>query len=360
MGGQGAGSVGRSLRMPPDLAAAIDSCARGRGPLRAQCLLSDGDFSGAVTAGGSAAARVEVISRGLHGRFAHCAYSVTGKGASGTLRSLQQGGRVLLLSGEGGKFFDAALRIAKGLQPGVIAPFTESTRIKSILEGLEEGAGVPLRCKKSVRKRTVGAMPRTVVEWGGGGAGKSRGYGTVGDAFADAEEKGMVIDSLRAFSDGDGGLDVTVSRRGLVTVHRGGIKGVYDSILRPILDHGMDRRARFSGRSRRDRPDREPRPLLVRYKEKVFAGDGDAKRFCELIAGYPRCNYVVVHAGGSSLHISIVDRMDNSTISLRSVNGDALAIIPQIKTTEASLLRLTGFLASAFCEGEIAEYEWRR
>lgn len=358
MDSPGAGSVGRSLRMPPDLAAAIDSCTRGRGPLRAQCLLSDGDFSGAVTAGGSAAARVEVITRNLHGRFVHCAYSVTGKGAGGTLRSLQQGGRVLLFSGEGGRFFDVALRIVRGLQPGVIAPFTESTRIKSILEGLEEGAGVPLKCKKSVKKRTNGAMPRTVVEWGGGGAGTSRGYGTVGSAFADAEENGMVIDSLRAFADGDGGMDVTISRRGLVTVHRGGIKGVYDSILRPIMDHGMERRVRFSGRSRSERPDREPKPLLVRYKGEVFAGDGDAKRFCELIAGYPRCRYVVMHAGGSHIHISIVDRLDNSTISLRSVNGDALAIIPQIRTTEASLLRLTGFLASAFCEGEIAEYEW--
>ena len=348
--------MSRSLRLPPDLAAAVDSCTRGRGPLRAQCLLSDGDFSGSVAAGG-AAAKVEVVSRNLHGRFAHCAYSVTSKGASGTLRSLQQGGRVLLLSGERGKFFDAALRIVRGLQPGVIAPFTESTRIKSILEGLEEDASVTLKCKKSVKKRTVGAMPKTVLEWGGG-AGKSRGYGTVGSVFADAEEKGMVIDSLRAFSDGDGGLDVTVSRKGLVTVHRGGIKSIYDSVLRPILDHGMERRVLFSHRSRSERPDREPRPLLVRYKGAVLAGDGDAKRFCELIAGYPRCSYVVMHAGGASLHISIVDRMDNSTISLRSVNGDALAIIPQIKTTEASLLRLTGFLASAFCEGEIAEYEW--
>ena len=37
--------------------------------------------------------------------------------------------------------------------------------------------------------------------------------------------------------------------------------------------------------------------------------------------------------------------------------GDsALAIIPQIETSEASLLRLTAFLATEFCEGAIGEY----
>lgn len=355
MGGPGAGPVSPSPRMPPDVAAAVDSCRGGRGPLKAQCLLSDGDFSSAVAAEGGAAARVEMISRDMRGPFVHCGYSVARDGASGTLHSLQQGGRVLLF-GEGGRLFDAALRAVRRLQPGVMAPFTESAAIRGILEGLEESAGVSLRHKRSVKKRTAGAMPRTVLEWDG--AAKSRRYGTVGSAYADAERRGLVIDSLRAFADGDGGLDVTVSRGGLVAVHRGGIGGVYDGILRPILDRGMGRLALFSRRSRGERPDREARPLLVRYRRAVFAGGGDTRRFCELIAGYPRCNYVVVHAGGSHLYVSVVDRLDNSTIALRSVGGDALAIIPQIRTTKASLLRLTGFLASAFCEGEIGEYEW--
>ena len=57
-----------------------------------------------------------------------------------------------------------------------------------------------------------------------------------------------------------------------------------------------------------------------------------------------------------TVYISIVDRTDNSAVAVRSMGDSALAIIPQIETSEASLLRLTAFLAAEFCEGAIGEY----
>ena len=334
----------------------VNSYMKGRGPLKIQCLLSDGDFSRAIAEEDRAAARAEVASKSRHGPFVHCRYTVTGGGGGGTLHSLQRGGEVLVFSCERGGFFDRVMRIVGRLRPGVIAPFTESAKIRGILAEFEKGAGVSLKHKKSVRRRTVGAMPRTSLVWDGDA--ENRGYETVGDAFADAEKRGMVIDSLRAFAGKGGGLDITVSRGGLVTVHGGSIEDVYGGILHPIADNGARRRSIFSHRSRSERPDREPRPLLVKYERDVFAGGGAMGRFCRLIGSYPHCNYVVVCAGSPDLYISIVDRMDNSSIAVRSVGSDALAIIPQIKTSEASLLRLTGFLASSFCEGSIGEYEW--
>ena len=370
MGGLGAGLVSRSPRLPPDLAMMVNSYMKEQGPLKIQCLLSDKDFSSAVAGEGRVAAKegrvaakegrvaakVKVASKSQHGPFTHCRYSVTGEVGSGTLHSLQRGGEVLLFSCERGRFFDSVMRTVGRLRPGVIAPFTESAKIKSILAEYEESAGASLKHKKSVRKRTVGAMPKTSLEWDR--AAENRKYETVGDAFADAKKKDLVIDSLRAFAGKDGGLDITVSRGGRITVHSGSIEDVYDNILRPIADNGTRRRSTFSHRSRSERPDREPKPLLVKYGRDVFADDGAMKRFCELIDRYPHCNYVIVHAGNSHFYISIVDRTDNSSVAVRSVGGDALAIIPQIRTTEASLLRLTGFLASAFYEGSIGEYKW--
>ena len=342
----------------------VNSYMKEQGPLKIQCLLSDKDFSSAVAGegraaaakGGRAAAKVEVASKSQHGPFTHCRYSVTGEEGSGTLHSLQRGGEVLLFSGERGRFFDSVMRIVGRLRPGVIAPFTESAKIRSILAEYEEGAGAPLKHKKSVRKRTVGAMPKTALEWDR--AAENRKYETVKDAFADAKKKDLVIDSLRAFADKGGGLDITVSRGGRITIHSGSMEDVYDNILRSIADNGTRRRRTFSHRSRSERPDREPKPLLVKYGRDVFAGDGAMERFCELIGRYTHCSYAVVCAGNPHLYVSIVDRMDNSTVAVRSVGDDALAIIPQIRTSEASLLRLTGFLASAFYEGAIGEYEW--
>lgn len=335
---------------------AVNSYMRERGRLKVQCLLSDRDFSSVVTTEGRDVAKVVMLTEDRYGPFTHCTYSVAYEGSDGRLHSLQEGSRVLLFSGEGGGFFDVVLRIVRRLRPWAIAPFTESVRIRSILAKLEEGAGVSLKHKKSVRKRAAGTMPKTALEWDK--AAPNREYSAVQDVFTDAENEGLVVDSLRAFTGGSGGLDVTVSRRGLITVHGGNMGDIYDSILRPIMDNGLDRRRQFSHRSRSERPDREPKPLLVKYKGPVFADDGGMKRFCDLIGGYTHCNYAIVHAGSSHLYISIVDRMDNSSIAVRSVGDDALALIPQIKTSEASLLRLTEFLASEFYEGVIGEYEW--
>lgn len=343
--------------LPRRLAAAVDSYMRGCGPLRVQCLLSGRGFS----AGLAEAAGASVESSDRYGPFTHCAYSVGagpgGPGPGGPLYSVQQGGGVCLFSGERGGFFGRALRIVGRMRPGVAPPFVESAAIRGILEGIGESAGAQLRHKKSVR-RTVGPSPRTAVVWERPAG--SGGHRTVGEAFDDADADGTVIDSMRAFADGNGsggGLDITVSRRGLVTVHGGGIKGVYDGVLRPIIGHGLGRRDLLSHRSRRERADRKPMPLLIKYKWPVLGDEGRRARFCDMIDKYTHCNYDVVEAGNPHIHITIVDRLDNSAVSVWAVSDDTLAVVPQIWTSEASLLRLTAFLATEFCEGVIEEYE---
>lgn len=329
---------------------------REHGSLKVQCLLSDGDISSVITTVGHAVAKVSMISKDQHGSFTHCIYSVTCKDTSGRLHSLQQDSRVLLFSSDGGGFFDIVQRIVKRLRPEVLAPFTESGKIRSILAEFEAGTDASLKHKKSVKKRTIGTKPKTALEWDK--TAVNRKYDAVEDVFKDAEKKNLVVDSLRAFTDGREAVDITVSRKGLITIHSGNVEGIYANILRPIIDNGLERRNRFSHRSRSERPDKEPKPLLIKYKRNVFVDDEDMKRFCDLIDHYTHCNYVIVHSGNPHLYISIVDRLDNSTIAVRSVGDDALAIIPQIKTSERSLLRLTEFLASAFYEGVIGEYEW--
>ena len=355
MGGLPTAPVPRPPRLQRKLAKTVNSYMEERGQLKVQCLLSSREFSGAIAAAGHAGARVSIASGGEYGPFSHRAYSAEAGegGGGGDLCSIQHGARVCLFSGERGGFFGRVMRIVGRLRPGVVAPFTESSTIRGILEDFEDAAGVSLRHKKSVR-RTAGPMPKTSVEWDR--PAKNRRYKTVREAFADADESRVVIDSLRAFTDENGGLDITVSRRGLVTVHRGDIGGIYDNILRPIIDNGMDRRNRFLHRSRSERPDKEPMPLLIKYERDVFADEEGRAGFCGLFDKYPHCNYAIVHAGNPHIYISIVDRTDNSSVAVRSVGESALAVIPQIRTSEASLLRLTAFLASEFCEGVIGEY----
>lgn len=69
-------------RLPQELAASVDSCMRGCGPLRVQCLMSSQKFSGGFAAVAGAGAEAAVASSDMYGPFTHCAYSVGMAGAS--------------------------------------------------------------------------------------------------------------------------------------------------------------------------------------------------------------------------------------------------------------------------------------
>ena len=120
------------------------------------------------------------------------------------------------------------------------------------------------------------------------------------------------------------------------------------------------RKSHFARRGRGERRGREPRPLLIEYERSVFGDDASRGRFCGLIDGYPNCNYSVVCAGRPHIYISVLDRIDNSSLAVRPVGDDSLAIIPQIRTAESSLMRIAAFLASAFWEGKISDCVPRR
>ena len=332
----------------------VNSCAKEHRSLKIQCLVSDQEFSSVVTARRRTGIEVEMTSSDVYGPFRHCAYSVASDDASGMFYSIQQGAKVCLFSGERGKFFDHVMRSVKKLRPDVIAPFTESSKIWLILAKFEENAGISLKHKKSVRKRTVGDMPKTALEWDR--TAKARAYEGALDVFTKASKNGLVIESMRAFTNENDSLDVAVSRKGLITVYKGDIGAIYDNILRPIIDHGMERKKRFSQRGRSERPDKEPKPLLIKYERDVLGDEDSRERFCQLIDKYTHCNYAIVHAGNPHIYISVLDRTDNSSLAVRSVGDNALAIIPQIRTSAASLLRFTEFLSCEFSEGVISEY----
>ena len=342
--------------LPQALSMKINSYAAERGAVKVQCLLSEPEFSGMLTGdAGNGAVRTDLESKDVYGQVTHCTYSLSGEEISGTLHSLQQGGMVCLLAAERREFFRRALRIARMLHPSVMTPFSESSEIRRILAQFERRTGVSLLHKRSVKRSIFGSMPKTSVEWDRNA--ENREYQGVADVFETARTSDLLIDSLRVFANGEGNLDVAVSRRGTVTVHAGDFGSIYDHILVPIMSGAAKRKEHFSHRSRSECSDKRPRPLLVKYDRNAFADEDNRDRFCKLIDSYTHCNYSIVHAGNPHIYISIVDRIDNSSLALRSIGDDSLAIIPQIRTSEASLMRVTAFLSSAFWEGDISDYK---
>lgn len=349
----------KATHLPQELGMIFNSYMEEHRAVKIQCLLSEQEFSGMMAGEAvKGAIGAETASRDEHGRFVHCTYSASGAGQGGTLHSLQRGGMVCLLGAEQGGLFRRASSAVKRLRPRVVLPFSESLEIRRMLARLEKRASAPLLHKRSVKRGMFGAMPRAPMERDG--SAHSRECQRADDVFRLAQENELMIDSLRVFTDEGERLDVAVSRRGAVTVHAGDFKLVYDWMLEPIMSGALKRKKRFARRSRSECRDKKPRPLLIEYKKSVFGDEGNRERFCRLIDRYTNCNYSIIRAGSPHIHISVLDKIDNSSLAIRSVGDDSLAIIPQIRTTESSLMRITAFLSSDFWEGQISDYEPRR
>jgi len=151
-------------------------------------------------------------------------------------------------------------------------------------------------------------------------------------------------------------IQFSISRKGELSFNRGPFDNYFSYILAPIVEMSKERKKQFQGRSRRDQPDKKPKPLLVDFKKEIFDQEDTRHQFIKLLNKYKRCNYSVVHAGNPHIYVTIIDREDNSSFSIRTLGSNSLLLIPQVKTSALSLMRFSEFLVTSFYEGEIQNY----
>ncbi len=269
---------------------------------------------------------------------------------------MQAGDELYAATGDGAAFFSKyASRIIKSLHPRIIAAAVNSETVRKLLQDYEKDTGRRLNPKEYVKKKGRGA--RLETERRRIPRGAAGGRGTVGDVFADAGDGGGYVDRVRVFSGPESSpdLDLSVSRRGLVSVHAGTFEDVFAWLLRPVARKGMESREMFGGRGRSETKGGEPMPLLVDFGAGVFRDGRTRKEFARIMERYPNCNYSVMHEG-YHVYVSVLDRNDYSAFSIRTVGGSGLLIIPQIRCSAASLMRFSEFLTGSFREGEIRDY----
>ncbi len=343
--------------LPPGLASALDGRLNGCRAVKVQCLLSDSDAGEIMESRlpGGLAARGRLAR---YGGFRHGEFEVSDGGEPrGTLHTVQAGDELYAATGDGAEFFSRhASRIIRCLHPRVLPAAVSSETMLKILQDYEKGAGRRLSPAEYVKKKAFGAGLRTERAWYPRGEAGDRG--TVGEVFGDAKNNGGYVSSVRVFSGSESSpdLDLSVSRRGLVSVYAGTFKSVFAWLLRPMARDGIESRAMFSKRSRKETPGRKPRPLLVDFGAGVFRNGRVRKKFSRIMEKYPNCGYSVMHEGNPHTYIAVLDRNDLSSFSVRTMGDDRLLITPQIKCSAASLMRFSEFLTASFREGRISDY----
>ncbi len=274
----------------------------------------------------------------------------------GMFHLVQQQDEFYLISSErAGVFRYIILKIFKYLYPKIIFSFIHSSSMCQILSDFETKHNVELMKKKSIEKQLFGISPRTEISYKTQKTGRE--YPKVKDTFEEAQMQDLWIEKIQVFSNANKKTQFTISRRGEVSIEKGTFDTFFSTILAPIIQQSKQKRKQFENRSRSEQSDKRPKPLIVRFGKDVFKTTKTRKDFSKILGKYTKCNYSIIHNGNPHVYLSVLDRIDNSSFSVRTIGDSSLLLIPQIKTSALSLLRFSEFLVSSFHEGDIQNYE---
>ncbi len=343
--------------LPPGLAAALDDRLKGCGAVKVQCLLSDSDAVEIIT---KARLPGKLAVRGKsseYGDFRHGEFEVRDGGQPAKIfHTVQAGDELYAVAGGGAEFFSKRVsRIIKGSHPRILAAAVSSETLLKALRSYEKGTGRQLALAGYVVKKAVGAKLKTERTWNP----REEDAGTIEGVFEEARNGGGYVSSVRVLAgpESDPDLDLSVSRKGLVSVRAGTFGGVFAWLLRPMAREAMESRAMLSKLGRGENEDRAPRPLLVKFGASVFRDEQMMKKFLKIMKKYPNCSYSVMRGGDPHVHMLVLDWNDKSSFSIMTVSDDELLVIPQIKSSAAALMRFSEFLTSSFREGAIKRCE---
>ena len=271
----------------------------------------------------------------------------------GNFLALQSGKSVYLITGQPTEFLnDGLFYLARKMYPELIMPYITSEEIQEILESFSKIAKVELFYSKFVVKKMFG---KAFTGIGFATKREPEAYDSYTEAFSDARSRGLWIDTIRVFSK-SAPIDFSISRSGLLKYYRGTFETYYNLLLSKIWEFYTQKLKHFENRGRRVQPKKEPNPLLIKFDSNVFEDIAVRKQLVKVIGNYDFCSYSVIYGGNPHVYMSIVDRVDNSSFSLRTYGPNSIVIVPQVKSTKAALMRFSKHLLDSFREGVISDF----
>jgi hypothetical protein len=265
----------------------------------------------------------------------------------GNFLVLQIGYFIFSITGDSPLFVRGGIMyLARKLYPDLTIAYITEEEIRNILESLSKAENVKLLYSKFVAKKMFGE-PYT-------GLGYTKA--PLQQAFKIARNEGLWIDNIRVYSEEADRIDFRLSRAGYLVYRRGNFELYYRHVLTLIEEYCSKRLKIFEKRGRREIENKEPKPILVQFDADIFQDTSVRKQLIDVISKYDFCNFSVIHNGNPHVYMNIVDRVDNSTYSLRTYGPNALVIVPQIKATAASLMRFSKHLMDEFREGNILDF----
>ena len=253
--------------------------------------------------------------------------------------------------------------VLEKMHPYAFVPHFSSTEIQHMLELLESKTGLDLITKRITAHKRVSKKVTYVRKSKRLKASADRRESAITytgvsyrESIESALENDQWIDKAQfILSEGtDVLLEGHFSRGGLFKF-RHSFLIFKEHVLPHILVLAKSKFELYSNRSSEDNGG-EVSPLVIKLETDIFDDRKQNRRFIDAIQSMKYTSVGTYHAN-PYINMSLVDHMDGSSFEIWVMSSDKITIVPQLRTTQASLSRLITHIFEKFQEGDVVEYE---
>jgi hypothetical protein len=177
------------------------------------------------------------------------------------------------------------------------------------------------------------------------------------DSFKEAIDSDQFIDKIEFTLNKDKKtiFNAYLSRNGISRVDNN-IKLFFDKIFLELIRVGRDKMNFYEGRSRLLQKDLNTKPFDIEFDFDIFKDSFQNKKLINSLLEMPNASVSVYHAN-PYLSVSFLDYLDGSSCKIWVVSSKKITIVPQLKSSYASLQRLVNHIFESFREGQIKEFK---
>ncbi len=168
--------------------------------------------------------------------------------------------------------------------------------------------------------------------------------------FTFIRSKNILSEEFKDFLD----IACQISRDGIFKCD-GNFGFFYKTIINDIVNKAINDKELLSNRQRKKEENFKPKPIVIEYKIDIFRDKNQNRRLIEVLQGIPYSSLSVAHAN-PYLNCSFVDFKDGSSYDIWILSNNEITIIPQMRSTYASIERLSHHIFIGLREGLIKDY----
>ncbi len=150
------------------------------------------------------------------------------------------------------------------------------------------------------------------------------------------------------------GIKCYLARNGLFKCNKK-INFFYSTLINKISINAEENLKFFSNRERKGAKNLSPNPISIEFENDIFQDKAQNKKLIETLRDIPYSSVSVIH-GNPYLHCSFLDNRDGSSYDLWVLSHNKIIIVPQMKSSFASLGKLCDSIFIGFREGNIKEF----